>query len=173
MNSNIKKLISIALYIAMFTVLSIYGTINIVDAKLTLQNFPLLLGAITLGPTAGAIIGFTGALLNQLLTYGFTPTTLIWVLPHTIFGLLTGLVFENKKLKADKGVRFWVTIIVLQLILTLLNTVALFVDSVIFGYYSFLLIFGSLIARLMLSVLTSIVYCCILPPVLKVIKKIH
>ena len=57
--------------------------------------------------------------------------------------------------------------------MTLLNTLVILIDSLIFGYYSFVYVFGSLIVRLMSSILVGIVYCIVLPFIVNAIKKIH
>ena len=59
--------------------------------KITLDSLPIIVGAALLGPLDGFLIGFFGSFLNQLLTFGLTPTTIIWVLPAAIRGLLIGV----------------------------------------------------------------------------------
>ena len=173
MNTNLKKLVFIALYTAIFVVLSIYGTINLYGMKLTLQNLPIYVGAISLGSIAGATIGFAGMFINQMITYGFTATTLFWVIPQTIIGGVCGYLFENKKVKVGGGLKFWICIITLQVVLTILNTIIIAIDAIVFGYYSFIVVFGPLILRMMVSILTGIVYCLVLPAINRMTKKIH
>ena len=141
--------------------------------RLTLQNLPIYVGAITLGAAPGAIIGFAGMFINQMYVYGFSATTLFWVLPQTILGAVCGYLFENKKVKLSGGIKFWVCIISLQVLLTVINTIVMLIDSLIYGYYSFLVIFGPFILRIMISILVGIVYCVIIPVIVKFIKKIH
>ena len=177
MKKNTKIIGLISLYAALFIVLSIYGTIDLTKTragiKITVQNLPLFIGAITLGSTPGALIGFLGMFLNQMLTYGFTATTLFWVLPQTIVGAICGFLYESKTVKGYYGIKFWVLIVSLQLLLTILNTIVSLIDSLIFGYYSFITIFGPLAIRVMVSILTGIIYCVIIPIILNNIKKIH
>lgn len=173
MNNNVKKLVLISLYTAIFVVLSIYGTVSFSGMKFTLQNLPIYIGAITLGSAPGAIIGFLGMLINQLVTYGFSATTLFWVLPQTIIGGVCGYLFENKIVKVGGGVKFWITIIVLQVVLTILNTVVIAVDALIYGYYNFIVVFGPFILRIMVSILVGIVYSIVIPVIVKMTKKIH
>lgn len=173
MNNNVKKLVLISLYTAIFVVLSIYGTVTFSGMKLTLQNLPIYIGAITLGSAPGAIIGFLGMLINQLVTYGFSATTLFWVLPQTIIGGVCGYLFENKIVKVGGGLKFWITIIGLQVILTMLNTVVIAVDALIYGYYNFIVVFGPFILRIMVSILVGIIYSIVIPVIIKMTKKIH
>lgn len=171
MNNNIKKTVIMALYIAIFVVLSIYGTIRFGDYKLTVQNLPIYLVAISLGAIPGAIVGFTGMLLNQMITYGFQATTLFWVLPQTILGAICGYIFENDYVKVSSTKKFFVTIIALQIVVTFLNTIASVVDALIYGYFNFFIVFGPLIIRLMLSIMTGVILCIIIPIIIKRTKK--
>lgn len=173
MNKDVKKFVMIALYSAMFVVLSIYGTINLTNLKITLQNLPIYIGAITLGSISGASIGFIGMFVSQIITYGFSATTLFWVLPQTILGAVCGIIFESNKVKINNRIKFLVTIIVLQIFLTALNTIVLTIDGMIYGYFNYVVVFTNLIVRIMNSVLTGIVYSILIPIIVKFIKKIH
>ena len=94
-------------------------------------------------------------------------------MPYAIVGAVSGIAFENKIIKINGGIKYWVFIILLQVLLRLLNTLVILIDSLIFGYYSFVYVFGSLIVRLMSSILVGIVYCIVLPFIVNAIKKIH
>lgn len=171
MKLNIKNMVRIALYTAIFVVLSLYGTINLKGLKITIQNLPIYVAAITGGVVPGALVGFIGMFLNQMLTYGFQATTLFWVLPQTILGVACGYIFENEIIKLNNKKKFFVTIIVLQIMVTLLNTIVLLIDSIVYGYYNILVIFGLLIIRIMLSILTGIVFCFIITFIVDLTKK--
>ena len=173
MKDSTKKIVLTALYIALFIILSIYATINFQGLKITIQNLPIYVAAITLGAIPGAIVGFAGMLVNQIITYGFTATTLFWVLPQTILGAVCGYIFENNIVKMKHTHRFWATIIILQILVTILNTVVYAIDAIIFSYYNYLVIFGPIILRLMASILTGIVYCVVIPLIVDIVKKIH
>ena len=58
----------------------------------------------------------------------------------------------------------------MHLLITVLNTIVIYVDSKIMGYYSFVLVFGSFIIRMLTSVVLGIVYSCIIPLMIKIIK---
>ena len=67
--------------------------------KLSVSGLPIILVAIIYGPLDAMIVGFTGAFLGQLLSYGFTPTTILWCLPAVVRGLFVGLF--TKKLNCE------------------------------------------------------------------------
>lgn len=173
MNTNLRKVVLIAFYTALFVVLSLYGTINFSGMKLTIQNLPIYVGAIMLGAAPGAVIGFSGMFINQLITYGFSATTLFWVLPQTIIGALCGYIFENKIVRVGGGIKFWICIISLQVLLTIINTIVIMIDALIYGYFNFLVVFGPFVLRIMISIIIGIVYCILIPLIVKLIKKIH
>ena len=174
MDIKIKKIVYISLLIAIFVVIGKFVTIDLGTIKLTIKSLPVYVSAIVLGPFEGVLVGLFGELLVQLTgQYGFTATTLFWIMPYAIVGAVSGIAFENKIIKINGGIKYWVFIILLQVLLTLLNTLVILIDSLIFGYYSFVYVFGSLIVRLMSSILVGIVYCIVLPFIVNAIKKIH
>ena len=61
-----------------FDMLSIKISNNI---KITFGGLPILIVAFLLGPLWGALTGFVGAFVGQLLSFGFSVTTLVWVRP--------------------------------------------------------------------------------------------
>jgi hypothetical protein len=58
------------------------------------------------------------------------------------------------------------------MILTILNTGSIYLDSKIYGYYTFPTVFGMFFIRLLTGVITSFIYLLILPAVTGKIKKI-
>ena len=174
MNTRIKNMIYISLFVAIFVIFGRIATLDFGTMKLSIKSFPVYVGAVILGPVEGLLIGLVGELVLQLIgPYGFTATTLFWVIPYAVIGASCGFAFENKVVKLNGGLKYWLFIISLQVVLTLLNTVVILIDSIIFGYYSFIYVYGSLITRLMTSILVGIIYSVVLPFVISAIKKIH
>ena len=173
MKLETKRIVSIALYSALFVVLSIFGTLNFQTIKVTTQNLPIYLAAMTLGMIPGALVGFVGMFISQILTWGFQTTTLFWVLPQTILGGVCGYIFENSYVKVEENPKFYATVIFMQLLITILNTIVNIIDGLINAYYNFITISGSLVVRIITSILTGIVFCIIIPPLVRLIKKIH
>ena len=160
-------------YIGIFsTLFFILGTmaISAYNIKLTFQNLPLYVGAIVLGPINGVLIGGIGSFLVQLMFYSIMPTTIIWILPHMIIGFITGFIFTKKIVDIDEIPKSWIVIILLNILLTLFNTFALYLDSVINGYFSPIVI-SELFFRLLLSIIVGVIYSLIIPMIVKVIKK--
>ena len=169
--SNIKKLTFTGVLIGIFVVLGSYLSINAYNIKITFQNLPLFIGAILYGPIEGFIIGFIGMLICQLLSpYGFTYTTFLWCMPQATAGAILGFVVKKYNIKVDNSPRFWILIIIMHLIITVLNTIVIYMDSKIMGYYSFVYVFGSFVVRVLTSMVVGVIYACILPIMIRIIK---
>lgn len=162
-----------AMMIAIYIILSML-VIQVGGLKITLEHFPVILCAVLYGPCEAMLVGGIGEFINQMTSFGFTPTTLLWILPIVFRGFFMGtccrMFKERMKLTAllekKPPVMFAVICIFSGLCSSLLNTFALYVDSNMFGYYSFALVFGALTVRLILSTITSVVIVIAIKPIL-------
>lgn len=152
-----------AVLVAVYVVLAMCA-IPAGGIKLTFEHFPVVLAAVVYGPLDAVVIGGVGEFINQMLTFGITPTTALWILPIIVRGLMVALVvrwFKNMStaaiIKKQIPIAFVILCVVSGLISSLLNTLALYVDSKMFGYYSFAMVFGALSVRLLSSAITSLV----------------
>ena len=162
------KLAIDAMLAAMCAVLG-YLSLDFGNLKITFESVPVLIGALLFGPADGAAIGLVGTLIYQLLRYGVSATTLLWILPYVLCGLLVGLYAKKHRFElTQKKVLF--IIVANELLITALNTVVLYVDSKIYGYYSPAFIFGSLGVRLALCVGKAVAYAYALPPLLRAVR---
>jgi len=163
---NVKRLAYDAMLAAICTVLG-YLSIDMGNMKFTFESFPILLGALLFGPVDGMLIAFVGTFLYQVLKWGLMSTTMLWVIPYVIIGLLVGL-FYKKELKKPA---FFALIIGSGVLLTALNTVGLYLDTKIWDYYSFAYVFAPVPIRLLVSVIKSVVFAIILPLIIEPVKK--
>lgn len=158
-----RRLVTTAALIALYVVLSLFASVNLGNMRLTFDALPIITGALLFGGAQGAAIGFCGGFLVQMLTYGLTPTTLLWVLPAAARGLfvgsLRGYILRDSRCLLP-------VIIASALLVTAINTGVMALDSLIYGYYSRAYVFGALIWRVAAGVLTSLLHCAVLPPVL-------
>ena len=138
--------------------------------KLTLESLPVMLGALLFGPVDGALIGLVGTLLYQALRYGLTVTTPLWVLPYVVCGLAMGLYAKKCGFVLTTKKTILVSIIA-NLLVTTLNTAAMYLDSKIFGYYSYAVIFGAIVVRYVVCVAKSILFGVLLPPLVKYLRE--
>ena len=77
-----------------------------------------------------------------------------------------------KRHSFDMGVKETETVTILSaLVVTALNTGVMYVDSVIFGYYSWAYVFGAVIPRIIAGILTAAVFAAILPTLVRVLRE--
>ena len=153
---NVKKLIWNAFFIAMYVVLS-YVSINLGNMVITVSAIPIIMGGMLFGPVAGLEIGLIGSFLKQILTYGMTPTTILWILPAAVRGFMVGA-YAKQKGYHMRPKQVLSIILLSGFVVTTLNTVVMYIDSKLYGYYTFAYVFGALIARYISAILTSMVY---------------
>lgn len=165
-----RKLVVIALLTAVYVVLSIVGTLNLWWIRISVDSLPIILGALLYGPAGGLLVGLLGSFLNQLITYGLTATTLLWVLPAAVRGLLIGLYAKHCGYTLSRAQTVGV-LCVTALIVTALNTGVMYLDSVIYGYFSYAYVFGHLFIRVVSGVATAVVMALVAPPVIDLVKR--
>ena len=171
---NVRRFALDARLVAMFLVVAISRLTGRVGAfKFTFTCLPTILCAFAFGPVDAMIVGTLGAFLEQLLTYGITPTTALWVLPATVRGLIVGMAMLALRKVSEKkrNVLFLASCTISGVVVSLLNTFALYVDSTMFGYYTDYLIYGALTVRILSGIIVSTVVGLVTIPLVKALKK--
>ena len=171
-NKKTRALALDAMLCAMYVVLS-FVSINLPNMKFSFDSLPILVGAALLGPVDGLAVGLVGSFISQLLTYGITVTTPLWIIPAGVRGLLVGLYAKkhgfNMTLKQTE-----LAVIFSALVVTALNTVVMYLDSVIFGYYSYVYVFGAMLPRIIAGIITAAVLAAVLPTIVRALReKLH
>lgn len=145
--------------------------------KISISALPVIIVAIIGGPVWGAATGFVGAFLGQMVTYGFTPMTLLWVLPAVARGLTVGLFYKAFKY-SDKTLHLILYTCISSVIVTFFNTVAQIVDFMVYGAYypgapdSYIAVLINVPQRLIAGLLTAVVLSLMLPAIIPPVKKI-
>lgn len=164
-----RRLAADAMFAAMVTVLAA-AAIRTGNLKITIEAMPVFLGALMLGPVDGMVIGGIGTLLYQLLSYGVTATTALWIAPYVLLGLCVGAVSARHGYACTK--RQLVLLVVFgELGITALNTASLYIDSLIYGYYSPVFVFGTLPLRLGICAAKAAVFSLLLPSLLPLVRR--
>ena len=166
-----RKLTTIGMLTAVYVVLSIMTPIKVINFKFTLEAFPVLIAGLLMGPAEGLMVGLLGSTVYQLFfsSYGITPTTPLWILPHAVNGLLAGLL--GRKVREYSVPNITVIAALCAFTVTALNTLALYVDSKLYGYYTSKLVFGTLALKFLTGAILSLLYALILPRILKQLGK--
>lgn len=176
----VKRLVLGGLLTALYVILASFLKIPLGGLKVTIEGLPVIIAAVLFGPVDGAVVGFLGEFMNQMLEFGFTPTTLLWILPSVVRGLMVGLCLlplkKQGSLLSEKPrsvhlVIFFAVNMVAAVVVSGLNTFTLYVDSKMFGYYSYAMVFGSFVARIILGVATSIAMSVMTLPIVAGLKR--
>ena len=165
-----RKMVTIAMLTAVYVVLSLVGTLNLWWIRISVDSLPIILGALLYGPVGGLLVGLLGSFMNQLITYGLTATTVLWVLPAAARGLMIGA--YAKKCRFELSRTQIISVLCLTaIVVTALNTGAMYLDSVINGYYSYVYVFGGVITRVIAGLATALVMSFVAPPVVSMLDR--
>ncbi len=166
-----QQLVINALLAAMCVVLG-FMSIRIGNImKVSLEDFPVIFAALMFGPIDGMVVAAVGIFLYQLLSYGVTATTVLWILPFVIVGGIAGLYAKKYNFNNNKK-QIFVIFLICEILVCLLNTGAIYADSKIYGYYYPTIITGMILIRLVTAVGKGVVLGLISPPILKTMSRI-
>ena len=158
-----------AVLAAVCAVLGYYGP-DLGNLKITFEGLPVILAALLCSPLDGAAVGGIGTLLYQLLRYGVTATTPLWILPYILCGLLVGWIGD--RCAPEKSFpRLAATVLAGEGLIFLLNTLVIYADSKIYGYYSYAYVFGSFWIRLGICAVKTLLYAAVLPGLLAALRR--
>ncbi|MBQ8267947.1 MAG: ECF transporter S component [Clostridia bacterium] len=166
-NSNIYKMVLIAMFIAIMLVMNFtpIGYITVTGAfSITLMTIPVALGAACTGISGGTILGFVFGLTSFLQAFGIgfmidpsaTPLfnenpfgyAVTCFVPRILTGLVAGLVFSLFE-KKDK-INIW-SFAISSALVPILNT-AMFMSSYVLFYSN--TSFGGAVMTVLLTILT-------------------
>jgi len=170
----IKRIVTVGMLTALFFVLGRF-TILIGTLHISLNCFPIIIGAALYGPVDALIVGLLGELFSQLLEYGPSPTLPLWVIPQGLRGLVIGIytvISLKRKKYPEKNLPIYFAVCILAaLVTTFTNTASMAIDALLYNYYSDAYVFGNLLVRTLTGVVTAIVMTIVSVPVIKVLRK--
>jgi len=140
-----------------------YVSLDLGNLKFSFESFPILLASLLFGAVDGVIVAFLGTGIYQVLKYPVSATTVIWIIPYVLLALYTALLRKKN---------LYFVVISGGVLLTLLTTVSIYIDSVVWKYYSFAYVFGTLPLRLASGVIKSVVFVFIIKKIWNSIKKV-
>lgn len=140
---------------------------NTTTLRISFYGLPLMIAGIIFGYKTGLLAGLIMAIISQLVLseYGITPTTPLWMIAPIIFGLLSGLIIKIFKDKISV-ISILISVVITSIFVSLANSLALYVDGIVFDYdtkITFVLI--------IIRILSSIVVACIYIPILYILSK--
>lgn len=176
-----RRLAINAVLIAIYVVLRFFNIPMGNAFRFTLASFPVILCALLYGPVDGLIVGLIGEFLSQILgPYGMTPTTLLWCLGETVrggaLGLCSVLFLRKHLLSTERPEKKYVVLMLVSCVFTgvlaaLGQTFALYVDSTMFGYYTYVMVFGVLVWRILIYVILAGMFGYLSLPIISALRK--
>ena len=166
---NVRRTSVNALLAAMCAVLGAVS-LDFGNLKITFESLPVIIGALLFGPLDGLAIGGIGTLLYQVLRYGVTVTTPLWIAPYMLCGLLVGKYAQARSFELT-GKQLGFIVLLSGMMVFLLNTAVLYLDSVIYGYYSVVYIFCSIVPRFIICLVKAAAFTAALPPLLRAARQ--
>lgn len=124
------------------------GYIRTLGVEITLIVVPVVVGAIVLGPSSGAILGLVFGITSFIQCFGLSPfgaallninpvyTFIMCIVPRVIMGWLTGVVFAVLRKKASTRRSKNIAYIIASITGPILNTVLFILALLIFFYRS-------------------------------------
>lgn len=157
--SNTRRIAMDAVLAALYFALSVL-TITIGNLQLRFTALALIMTALIFTPLDVCAVALVGEFLYQLILFGLTATTPIWLLPPVLHGLLLGLaallvrrfVPEKRQLAV-----FFCACILCGVLNAVFNTAALYVDAHVYHYYYPETFFAQALIRLGIGALTAAV----------------
>lgn len=153
--------ISVASSMAALSIILDLVSVRTNASKFTLYGLPLLFAGMFFGPWVGGLAGLVSGFISQVILYGITPTTPIWMIAPMAWGWLSGFFYHrilHRKLQVSSVI---ITIVSTSLIVTLCNTAAMWLDGLIYHYPTPYVV-TQLFMRLMTALILCIPYSCIL-----------
>ena len=175
---SVKRIAIDAVLIAMYFGLSLLS-VQLGGIKLTFASLPTIICAMLFGPIDGFLVGFLGAFLEQMIKFGFTATTMLWILTPAIRGLFIGIcaLLLKKHMSVDAILQtkrpyvYFIACIVSGIIVSTLNTLVFYVDAKMFHYYEYHMIFGVFWIRIASGVASSLLMSIVALPVVAALKR--
>lgn len=173
---NVKRMCYAALLAAMYLPLSLYAAVQVGNVRISFGSLPVVIAALLFGPLDAVVVAMVGEFFKQLLTYGVTYTTVLYLIPPALRGLVVGLgalalaACGGRRLEERRTLCYAVCILA-AVCTTVGNTLINWLDSVIFGYYTPALIFGDLVWRLIVGMINALVMASLAMPLVRVLRK--
>ena len=165
----------VALCAAMYVPMSMYLAVNIGTVRISFASLPTVIMALLFGPWEAVFTALIGEFLKQLLTYGITYTTVFYLIPPALRGLTIGLftafLKRQGKLPEQYRLPLYGVCTIAACLTTIGNTLVNWLDSILFNYYSPVLIFGGMAYRFVIGIVTAVIVVTVAIPIVKILRK--
>jgi ECF transporter S component (folate family) len=172
---SIKTICRTAIMAALYVLLTMVS-VRAGNLRITFASLPVILTAVLFGPGNAAVVALLGEFINQLLgTYGITATTALWLIPPAVRGLVIGVCAvrcqrSGRPLESRSAV-FYTVCIVAALATTVCNTAAIWIDSLVYHYYVFSVVFGDALIRFVTGMITAVAIATVSLPIIRLLRR--
>lgn len=173
--NTILRICRISVLAALYLPLALFVAIRIGTWQVSFGSLPVVIAALLFGPLDAFLVAAIGEFFKQMLTYGFTATTILYLIPPALRGVVIGCV-AVRLWKSSRRLeeRRWLCYLVCMLaavITTFGNTMVNWADSVIYGYYTFAYVFGNAVIRFITGVVNSVVIATVAIPLVSLLRR--
>ena len=174
-NFTTRRLVTDAILAALFFVLCLFS-VPALGLKFTFDSLPAVLATLLFGPLDGFLVAFLGMFIQQMIQYGFTVTTLLWMLAPALRGLVLGLLMKTLRgtpqvKTAGQYALYFIYAIFAGIVVSLGNTAVLYIDSQLFHYYSYAMVFGAMTVRVLSGILFSAITAALAIPIVVALRR--
>lgn len=155
-----------------------FSCLSIKTGPLTVSfaSLPIYVAAFYLGAPEAIVVALLGGAADQIISYGISTTTLLWLIPGVLRAVIAFLLsYWYKKLyKKPIETDYTITLIacvISSLICTLATTAVMAIDALLFNYFSWTYIILSLGMRLFSSILVAILCGTVVSPIVNILKQ--
>ena len=170
-----KRLATDAVLVALYAVLAAFVSVKAGNMRITFASLPVVVCALLYGPGDACAVAALGEFMNQMLGYGFTVTTPLWLIPPALRALAIGLAAASEAKRGGalerSAVRFSLVCALAAVLTTAANTAVIWIDSVIMGYYTEAVVFGAFSVRLVTGLVTAAAVATAAIPVVMALRK--
>lgn len=173
--TNVRRMCYTALLAAMYLPLSLYAAVQVGNVRISFGSLPVVIAALLFGPLDAVVVAMVGEFFKQLLTYGVTYTTVLYLIPPALRGLVVGLgallVLRRGRRLEERRMLCYAVCIAAAICTTVGNTLVNWLDSVLMGYYFPGLILGDFVWRLLVGMINAVLMSSLAIPLVKTLRQ--
>jgi ECF transporter S component (folate family) len=172
--SSIRVLCRLAILAALYVLLTMVS-IRAGNLRVTFASLPVVVCALLFGPWEAFWVALIGEFINQMLSYGPTVTTVLWLLPPALRGAAVGAA-AFRSLRAGRPLEarpraLYAVCLAAAVLTTACNTAVLAVDGLLYHYFTWVLVFGDLAVRLATGLLTAVIVTSLARPLAGLLRR--
>ncbi|WP_295752274.1 folate family ECF transporter S component [uncultured Oscillibacter sp.] len=172
---RVRRLCCAAMLAAMYLPLSLYAAVQVGNVRISFGSLPVVVAALLFGPLDAVVVAMVGEFFKQILTFGVTYTTALYLIPPALRGLVVGagaLLLRKRGQRLEERRTLCYGVCVLAAVHTTVgNTLVNWLDSVLMGYYFPGLILGDLVWRLAVGMLNAVLMAALAIPLVQALRR--